>query len=75
MGAFAIDAEAHGDGPNTFAAMTVQEFQWARSLTTILLGLVPVNMRRLPMLLRLRFLYALSYYFLLVSTTLAGRVG
>ena len=71
-GAFAIDAEAHGDGPNTFAAMTVQEFQWARSLTTILLGLVPVNMRRLPMLLRLRFLYALSYYFLLVSTTLAG---
>jgi cellulose synthase (UDP-forming) len=59
-GAFAIDAEAHGDGPNTFAAMTVQEFQWARSLATILLSLVPNNLRRLPWVLRFRFLYALS---------------
>lgn len=72
QGAFAIDAEAHGDGPNTFAAMTVQEFQWARSLTTILLGLVPRNIRRLPWSLRFRFFYALSYYFLLVSTTVTG---
>jgi cellulose synthase/poly-beta-1,6-N-acetylglucosamine synthase-like glycosyltransferase len=71
-GAFAIDAEAHGDGPNTFPAMTVQEFQWSRSLTTILLGLVPRNLRRLPWRLRFRFLYALSYYGLLVSSTLAG---
>src|SRR5258706_12755580 len=71
-GAFAIDAEAHGDGPNTFPAMTVQEFQWSRSLTTILLGLVPRNLRRLPWRLRFRFLYALSYYGLLVSTTLVG---
>jgi len=71
-GAFAIDAEAHGDGPNTFAAMTVQEFQWARSLATILLALVPGNLRRLPWVLRIRFLYALSYYFLLVGATAAG---
>ena len=71
-GAFAIDAEAHGDGPNTFAAMTVQEFQWARSLITILLDLVPRNIRRLPWSLRFRFIYALSFYFLLVSTTAAG---
>jgi cellulose synthase/poly-beta-1,6-N-acetylglucosamine synthase-like glycosyltransferase len=71
-GAFAIDAEAHGDGPNTFAAMSVQEFQWARSLATILLWLVPRNLRRLPWVLRFRFLYALSYYFLLVSATAAG---
>jgi cellulose synthase/poly-beta-1,6-N-acetylglucosamine synthase-like glycosyltransferase len=71
-GAFAIDAEAHGDGPNTFAAMTVQEFQWSRSLTTILLSLVPWNLSRMPWRLRFRFLYALSYYGLLVSTTLGG---
>ena len=71
-GAFAIDAEAHGDGPNTFPAMVVQEFQWSRSLTTVLLGLVPRNLGRLPWRLRLRFLYALSYYTLLVTTTLAG---
>lgn len=72
QGAFAIDAEAHGDGPNTFAAMIVQEFQWARSLATILLWLVPRNIRRLRWRLRFRFLYALSYYFLLVGATTAG---
>lgn len=72
QGAFAIDAEAHGDGPETFAAMTVQEFQWSRSLTTVLLGLVPLNLRRLSWRLRLRFTYALSYYSLLVTTTVVG---
>lgn len=74
QGAFAIDAEAHGDGPNTFAAMIVQEFQWARSLATILLWLVPRNIRRLRLRLKFRFLYALSYYFLLVGATTAGLV-
>lgn len=74
QGVFAIDAEAHGLGPETFGAMIVQEFQWGRSLTTILLGLVPGNLRRLPWRLRVRFLYALSYYGLLVSATIAGLV-
>jgi cellulose synthase (UDP-forming) len=36
-GVFAIDAEAHGDGPSTFADYIVQEYQWSRSLTNILL--------------------------------------
>jgi cellulose synthase/poly-beta-1,6-N-acetylglucosamine synthase-like glycosyltransferase len=71
-GAFAIDAEAHGDGPLTFSAMLVQEFQWSRSLTTVLLDLVPRHLPRLPWTLRLRFLYALSYYVLLAVTTVAG---
>ncbi len=71
-GAFAIDAEAHGAGPITFAAMTLQEYQWARSLTTILLGLVPRNIGRLEPRMRVRFLYALSYYTLLSVTTLLG---
>ncbi|NLU66139.1 glycosyltransferase [Streptomyces sp. HNM0574] len=61
-GAFAIDAEAHGDGPLTFADMATQEYQWSRSLTTMLLGLLPRHLRRLPPLLRLRFGYALAYY-------------
>ena len=64
-GAFAIDAEAHGDGPDTFAAMTVQVSQWAPSLITILLDLVPRNIWLLPWSLRFRFIYALSFYFLL----------
>jgi cellulose synthase (UDP-forming) len=36
-GVFAIDAVAHGDGPSTFADCIVQEYQWSRSLTNILL--------------------------------------
>ncbi|MHB1596608.1 MAG: glycosyltransferase family 2 protein [Streptosporangiaceae bacterium] len=72
QGVFAIDAEAHGDGPETFAAMIVQEFQWSRSLTSILLGLMPKNVARLPWLLRVRFGYALSYYVLLALTTIVG---
>lgn len=71
-GAFAIDAEAHGDGPATFAAMLVQEFQWSRSLTTLLLGMVLNNIRQLPWRLRGRFLAAQMYYGLFVSTTLLG---
>jgi cellulose synthase (UDP-forming) len=72
QGAFAIDAEAHGDGPPTFAAMLVQEFQWSRSLTTVLIGLVPRHLGRLPWRLRLRFLYALGYYVLLSLATVGG---
>jgi len=72
QGIFAIDAEAHGEGPVTFPAMAVQEFQWSRSLTAILFGLMPKNMRRLPLPMRARFLYALGYYILLASATLAG---
>jgi cellulose synthase (UDP-forming) len=72
QGAFALDAEAHGDGPLTMAAMLTQEFQWSRSLTTLLLDLVPRHLPRLPWVLRLRFFYALAFYFLLVVTTAAG---
>lgn len=36
-GVFAIDAEAHGDGPDSFADYVTQEFQWARSLSNVML--------------------------------------
>jgi cellulose synthase (UDP-forming) len=36
-GAFALDAEAHGDGPETLADLVTQEFQWARSVTDVTL--------------------------------------
>lgn len=72
QGAFAINAEAHGDGPITFADMITQEYQWARSLTTMLLGLVPRHLRRMPLVLRLRFTYALAYYPLLGLMITAG---
>ena len=71
-GVFAIDAEAHGDGPLTFSAMLVQEFQWSRSLTTVLLGLAPRHVGRMVWRLRARFTYALSYYVLLAVATIGG---
>ncbi|MEV5976903.1 glycosyltransferase family 2 protein [Streptomyces sp. NPDC052114] len=71
-GAFAIDAEAHGDGPLSFADMITQEYQWSRSLTTMLVGLLPRHVLRLPLVLRLRFSYALGYYPLLGLMIVAG---
>ncbi|WP_084514464.1 glycosyltransferase family 2 protein [Nocardia acidivorans] len=70
--AFAIDAEAHGEGPPTFAAMLTQEFQWSRSLTTELLELMPRTLRLLPWGLRVRFGFALLYYPLSVLAAAAG---
>jgi cellulose synthase/poly-beta-1,6-N-acetylglucosamine synthase-like glycosyltransferase len=61
-GAFALDAEAHGDGPTTFAAALTQEFQWSRSLMVVFMDAFPSNVRKLPWLLRIRFLVALTYY-------------
>ncbi|MDX2933471.1 glycosyltransferase family 2 protein [Streptomyces ipomoeae] len=72
QGAFAIDAEAHGDGPLTFTDMVTQEYQWSRSLTAMLVDLLPHHLHRLPLLLRLRFSYALTYYPLLGLTVAAG---
>lgn len=37
-GAFALDAIAHGDGATSPAASMLQEFQWSRSLTQVLLS-------------------------------------
>jgi cellulose synthase (UDP-forming) len=37
-GVFAIDAEAHGDGPDCLEDCLTQEFQWSRSMMNILLG-------------------------------------
>lgn len=37
-GVFAIDAEAHGDGPECLQDCLTQEFQWSRSMMNILLG-------------------------------------
>lgn len=71
-GAFAIDAEAHGLGPATFADMVTQEYQWSRSLTATLFQLVPCHMTRLGLRLRLRFTIPAVYYVLLASGTAAG---
>jgi cellulose synthase/poly-beta-1,6-N-acetylglucosamine synthase-like glycosyltransferase len=71
-GAFALEAEAHGGGPPTFAAMLVQEFQWSQSLTVVGLRMYRQNFRRLPWRLRLRFGMSLLYYPMLALTTMSA---
>jgi cellulose synthase/poly-beta-1,6-N-acetylglucosamine synthase-like glycosyltransferase len=71
-GAFAIDADARGDGPLTFADMLTQEFQWSRSLTMMLYDLLPHHLYRFGPALRARFTYAVAYYPLLALTTATG---
>jgi cellulose synthase (UDP-forming) len=72
QGAFALRAAAHGEGPVTFAAMLTQEFQWSRSLTTVLYDLAPGHLGRLRWGLRLRFGYSLLHYTLLAVTIIGG---
>ena len=61
-GVHAIDAIAHGDGPSTFADLITQEFQWSRSLVTILLQYSPSYLRHLPPLLKFQFLFSQLWY-------------
>jgi cellulose synthase/poly-beta-1,6-N-acetylglucosamine synthase-like glycosyltransferase len=61
-GAFAIDAEAHGDGPETFDDMITQELQWSRSLGTILTKWAPGKVRTIPWKARARMSFALLFY-------------
>ena len=71
-GAFAIEAEAHGDGPRTFASMVTQEFQWSRSLTSLWLGLYPRTARRLPWPLALEFAFRCGFDLLIATIMVAG---
>nr|WP_243876196.1 glycosyltransferase family 2 protein [Streptomyces sp. 846.5] len=72
QGAFAIDAEAHGLGPATFADMVTQEYQWSRSLMAVSFRMVPRHMSRLRLRLRLRFAVPLIYYPLVAIAAAAG---
>lgn len=61
-GVHALDAIAHGDGPRTFADLVTQEFQWSRSLVTILLRYTPALLLHLPVGLRVRFVFLQLWY-------------
>jgi cellulose synthase/poly-beta-1,6-N-acetylglucosamine synthase-like glycosyltransferase len=63
-GVHAVHALAYGDGPETFADMATQEFQWARSLTTLLFKYTPLYIRKLPWRLRLQFVFCQTWYLL-----------
>lgn len=61
-GVFAIDAEAHGDGPETVGDMLTQEWQWSRSLGVILTRWAPSRLRSTPWRARIRLTFALVHY-------------
>jgi len=70
-GGHALDAIAVGDGPATVADLAVQEFQWSRSLVTLLLAYTPRHLRALPWRLRAQFLFCQLLYPLIAATMLA----
>lgn len=61
-GVHAIDAIAHGEGPETFSDLIVQEFQWSRSLMTILLRYSPVYARHLTPRKKFQFYFSQVWY-------------
>lgn len=61
-GVHAVDAIAHGRGPETFSDLATQEFQWARSLVTILLKYAPTYLSKLPPRLRFQFIFSELWY-------------
>jgi cellulose synthase/poly-beta-1,6-N-acetylglucosamine synthase-like glycosyltransferase len=70
-GAHAMNAIAHGDGPANFADMVTQEFQWSRSLVTLLLQYTPSLIGRLPARLKFQFLFCQLWYPLLAFISLS----
>ena len=66
-GMHAMDAIAYGEGPATVVDMIVQEFQWSRSLLTILLQYTPRYFSRLSGRQRLQFVFCQLWYPLLAS--------
>jgi cellulose synthase (UDP-forming) len=61
-GAFAIDAEAHGRGPDTVADCVTQDLQWSRSMVTLLLTVGPGAWRRLTVRRKARLGFCLAWY-------------
>jgi len=61
-GVHAIDAIAHGDGPETFADMLTQEFQWSRSLVSLLLRYTSRYFGTLRPILKFQFLFSQLWY-------------
>jgi cellulose synthase (UDP-forming) len=70
-GVHAIDAIAIGEGPATVADMVTQEFQWSRSLVTLLLQYTPRYLPALTPRLRAQFLFCQLLYPILATTYLA----
>jgi len=72
QGVFAVDAEAHGDGPETFADCMTQEFQWSRSMMNVLLGVSRRYRSGLSRQAKIRLTFCLWWYPLFGGLMLAS---
>lgn len=61
-GVHAIDAIAIGAGPVAVSDLITQEFQWSRSLMTLLLAHTPRYLSELPLRLRAQFVFMQLWY-------------
>lgn len=61
-GVFAIDAIAHGAGPECVADCVTQDFQWARSITWIMLRVTPRHWRGLTARAKLKLGWCQLWY-------------
>ncbi|MCC5987139.1 MAG: glycosyltransferase [Pararhodobacter sp.] len=61
-GVHAIDAIAVGAGPVAVSDLITQEFQWSRSLMTLLLAHTPRYFLKLPLIMRVQFLFMQLWY-------------
>jgi len=61
-GVHALNAIAVGDGPANITDLCTQEFQWSRSLVTLLLQYTPRYLARLPLRLKGQFLFCQLLY-------------
>jgi hypothetical protein len=74
QGVFAVDARAHGDGPETVADCMTQEFQWSRSMMNVLLGINGRYWRGLSRAAKLRLGFCQVWYPLFAFLMLASIV-
>lgn len=74
QGVFAIDALAHGDGPETFADCMTQEFQWSRSMMNVLLGISGRYWSGLSVRAKIRLGFCQIWYPLFALVMLASVV-
>ncbi len=79
QGVFAVDAEAHGDGPETVADCLTQEFQWSRSMMNVLLGVSRRYRRGLSRAAKIRLGFCQWWYplfgMLMLASVLAPIVA
>lgn len=73
-GVHAFDAIAEGDGPATVSDLCTQEFQWSRSLVSLLLFHTPRYFQNLPVRLRYQFVLCQMLYPIIASVMLVFYV-